>query len=391
MASPIRFAAGAFSLAVVVAGCVEPGVEDDGDATVVDGKGDGVTEFTLTLTTSSGGALRAKESPKLSGATSGSTASFSCASESRTDEGWRVICERGKERMTLMYGPDEKVGAAVYVKTTSSPDKRSYYHCSATTAAADKWPGTLKCTSKSPKTIISGQLVSPFTSSIDGVGIFNSHVVSESASGTKLLRGMKPFRDEDFADLKTLGVDAVLIFKKPTGANEVDEEIDALAPIGVPASRVVNVEFPWKDFADFEEPCRMTVRSLKQLKAWSAAGKTAFFHCTVGEDRTGYLAGLYRLLTEQATPAAIFEQEMCERGYSAGNPQKPQIAVVNEVDSDLTPLFLKMAFKIANGELTETSLDESVCTTDPASDPAFADAQWKATAYRCMASTRYRL
>src|ERR1043165_8068190 len=376
MASPKSLAAGAFSLAVLVVGCVEPGVEDDGDATVVDGKGDGVTEFTLTLTTTTS-SFKAKETPKLSGATSGSTASFTCANESKTDEGWRVICERGKEKLTLTYGPDDKLGAAIYVKTTSSPDKRSYYHCSATTATAGKWPGTLMCSSKSPKTIIIGQLVSPFSSSIDGIGIFNSHVVSEDASGTKLLRGMKPFRDEDFADLKTLGVDAVLIFKKPTGTGEVDEEIDALAPIGVPASRVVNVEFPWKDFADFEEPCRMTVRSLKQLKAWQSAGKTAFFHCTVGEDRTGYLAGLYRLLTEQSTPADIFQQEMCERGYSAGNPQKPQIAVVNEVDNDLTPLYAKMAFKIANGELSPTSLDENVCTTDPASDPAFAAAaEW---------------
>jgi len=135
----------------------------------------------------------------------------------------------------------------------------------------------------------------------------------------------------------------------------------------------------------------MTVRSLKQLKAWQSAGKTAFFHCTVGEDRTGYLAGLYRLLTEQSTPADIFQQEMCERGYSAGNPQKPQIAVVNEVDNDLTPLYAKMAFKIANGELSATSLDENVCTTDPASDPAFAAAEWKPTGFRCLPSTRYRL
>src|SRR5262249_9558728 len=154
---------------------------------------------------------------------------------------------------------------------------------------------------------VDGQLVSPFSSSLDGVGIFNAHAVS--ADG-KVLRGMKPFRAADYDDLKALGVNAVLIFKKATGASEVADETAALAPIGVAAAQVATEAFPWKDFTSFRDPCRMTVRSLKLLHDWHAAGKTAFFHCTVGEDRTGYLAGLYRLLTEHATPDAIFEQEL---------------------------------------------------------------------------------
>jgi hypothetical protein len=372
-------------VALALIGCA---ADPQDDATVADGKTDGITEFRLTLTTS-GSTLRAKETPKLPGAPSGTT-SFACPTDGRTADGWRLLCDRGQERLTLTYDPEERVGAAIYIKATSASDKRSYYHCSATTADPDKWPGELRCTAKSPRTMIDGQMVSPFASSITDVGIFNAHVVSETASA-KLVRGMKPFRDADFEDLHDLGVKAVLIFKRPTEASEVDEEIDALTPIGVPTSQIVNVQFPWKNFADFAEPCKMTVQSLKLLKDWTTSGKTTFFHCTVGEDRTGYLAGLYRLLTEQTSVQTIFEQELCEHGYSAGNPQKPYAGVVNEIDADLTPIFLKMAFKISTGELTEDALDESVCATDPASDSAFTDAQWNAASYRCSVSTRYRL
>jgi hypothetical protein len=375
--------------ALALVGCVDPAADEDDTGTVVDGKGDGISSFKITLTKSSG-ILRGRETPKLPGATSGSTALFACRTDDRTENGWRLLCARGHEQLRFTYDPEDKVGAGIYVKADTSPDKRSFYHCAATTAAADEWPGELTCTAKTPKTIISGQLISPFTSSLDDIGLFNAHLVSES-NGAKVYRGMKPFRDADYADLESLGIDAVLIFKKPTGATEVADEIDALAPIGVPASRVSNVEFPWKDFADFEEPCRMTVRSLKLLEGWRAAGKTSFFHCTVGEDRTGYLAGLYRLLHETATPREIFASEMCERGYSAGNPQKPFAAVVKEVDTDLTPLFVKMAFKIKQGELTPTSLDESVCDTDPETDAAFTATEWNAEDFRCSISTRYRL
>jgi hypothetical protein len=115
-------------------------------------------------------------------------------------------------------------------------------------------------------------------------------------------------------------------------------------------------------------------------------------HCTVGEDRTGYLSGLYRLLGDGASGVdTIFHDEMCQRGYSSGNPQKPFAGVATEIDNDLTPLFLKMAFKISRGELTPTSLDESVCDVDPSSDPAFTEPQWNAESFRCAISTRYRL
>lgn len=374
------------ALLVLASGCVGDGEPDEG--VVSDGKADGIAEFTLKLNSTTTG-MRAKESPKLPGAPSGST-KFKCPVDDRTDQGWRLVCERGSEQLALTWGPGELSGAAIYRKSTAAPDARSYYHCEATTAGADAWPTELTCAARQPKTLVGGQMVSPFRSSIDGVELPNSHLVSD-AGGSKLFRGMKPFRAADFEDLESLGVGGVLIFKKPTAGNEVSKETASLTPIGIAGDHIVNIPFGYKDFADFAGPCRQTVQGLAQLIAWRDEGTTAFLHCTVGEDRTGYLAGLYRLLTETAEVDDMFEQELCERGYSAGNPQKPFAGVVKEIDADLTPLFLKMAFKIQSGALTPTSLDDRICDVDPAADPAFAGAKWDAAEYRCEVSTRYRL
>jgi hypothetical protein len=378
----MRAALGALLL---LAGCIEAEPEE---GVVSDGKADGISELKLKITKSAG-KLRAKESPKLAGAPSGST-SFSCPTEERTGDGWRLLCKRGKEELALTFGPTELAGAAVYKKSTSSPDTRLFFHCEATTSTApDQWPGELTCTSKQPKSLVNGQMVSPFSSSID-IGIANSHVVAEHASGATLFRGMKPFRDADFEDLQSLDIGAVLIFKRPTSSTEISKETASLDKIGI--TKIVNEPFGFKDFADFAEPCRQTVRSLAQIVEWTDAGTNTFLHCTVGEDRTGYLAGLYRLLTDStAEVESIFESELCERGYSSGNPQKPMAGVAREIDADLTPIFLKMAFKIAQGELTRTSLDESVCDVDPAGDAAFEVAKWDAEQFRCSISTRYRL
>ena len=368
---------------------MDDATEEEG-AVADGGKADGIAQFDLKLTTSSSGAVRARETPRLSGTTA--TTSFACPVDDRNDGGWRLQCQRGKERLSLMYGADGKVGAAVYVKSDTYPDRRSYYRCTAATQEADKWPAELHCTAKQPVGMISGQMVSPFASTIADVGIRNAHVVAEDASGAQLVRGMKPFRPADFEDLTELDVKAVLMFKKPTAASEATEEADALADIGIPAARFVNIPFGWKNFVDFEEPCRQTVQGLKVLHDWVGAGQTAFLHCTVGEDRTGHLAGLYRLLTDpSASVATIFNDELCEHGFSSGNPQKPFAGVAKEIDEDLTPLYLKMAFKIANGELTPSSLDEAVCASDPADDPQFAGAMWDAQAYRCKPSSLYRL
>ncbi|HEY4179530.1 MAG TPA: hypothetical protein VGM90_21970 [Kofleriaceae bacterium] len=386
---------GTISVASLLAGCVgdeaNPGSDDD--VQVVDGKADGASSFKMVITTTSDeNTFKGKETPKLPGAGT-STAKMTCAMTA-TDGGTRYICTRGKEQLTVLFGVDEMKGAAIYLKSTTSPDSRMYFYCDAPDNEGDGIPEEFDCTPKSPKTNIGGQLVSPFASDVDNIHIFNAHEVDNDLlnTGAWLLRGMKPFRDADYADLKNAKVDSVLIFKKATSAHEIEDETAALVDIGVSTENIVNVPFGWKDFANFKDPCVQTVQSLKQLVAWQHAGKKTYFHCTVGEDRTGYLAGLYRLLVQQGnTERDIFDSEMCEHGYSSGNPVKPLNAVAKEVDADLTPIYLKMAYKISKGELTPTSLDESVCNSDPANAADFTGDRWNATKYRCLPSSLFRL
>ncbi|HEY4057835.1 MAG TPA: hypothetical protein VGM39_14575 [Kofleriaceae bacterium] len=386
---------GAISVASLLAACAgdEANEGSDDDVQVVDGKADGASSFKMVVsTTSNENTFKGKETPKLPGAGS-STAKLTCAMTA-TDNGTRYICKRNKELLTILFGVDEMKGAAIYLKSTSSPDSRMYFHCEAPDSEGDGIPEEFDCSPASPKTNIGGQLVSPFASDVEGLNIPNAHEVDNDLlhSGAWLLRGMKPFRDADFTDLENLNVDSVLIFKKATSAHEIADETAALADIGVTTENVVNIPFGWKDFANFKDPCVQTVQALKQLVAWQHAGKKTYFHCTVGEDRTGYLAGLYRLLVQSGwTERDVFDSELCEHGYSSGNPVKPLAAVAKEVDSDLTPIFLKMAYKISKGELTVDSLDESVCNSDPADEADFTGDRWNATKYRCLPSSMFRL
>ena len=91
----------------------------------------------------------------------------------------------------------------------------------------------------------------------------------------------------------------------------------------VTAEDVKSIAFPWKGYPDFKTPCRQTVQGLRFLVGHAQRGMKVYFHCTVGEDRTGELAGLYRMLAEGLDASTAFHGELCEGGYSAGNPQKP--------------------------------------------------------------------
>jgi hypothetical protein len=164
----------------------------------------------------------------------------------------------------------------------------------------------------------------------------------------------------------------------------------ALRDRGLAESALLNIPFLWKDFPDFASPCRQTLQALRFLETQRKAGRKSLLHCTVGEDRTGYLAGIYRLL---ATPSSdlqsIFHGELCERGYSSGNPLKP-VTVTSAVDAGLTPLFRKLAFKIRSGELTG-AVEEEACSSDPAGDPGFeGDPEFDPASFVCGTSTRFR-
>jgi hypothetical protein len=195
-----------------------------------------------------------------------------------------------------------------------------------------------------------------FHSEVEGLDIPGSHWVGKP--GGAVIRGMHPLGRA--AELKEAGVTRVLIFKNEK-TDEVRREKAELAAAGYAESTIRHVPFRWKEIPSFQEACEQLVDSLKFLRETTAApGERVFLHCTLGEDRTGVLTGLYRMLTERMSAQAAFHEEMCENGYEAGNPRKPE-SINQPIRKELTPVFLRMAELVKAGKLRWDRLDASVC------------------------------
>ncbi len=210
--------------------------------------------------------------------------------------------------------------------------------------------------------VVFAALESPFISNVKGLSVANSHTLLEKADGLPLvIRGMAPQKSQ-ISELVELGIKKVLIFKNET-KNEVQDEIKALRDNGYSSRDIVHIPFLWKDIGDFKSACQMTVKALKVIEDSSTSSQAIFFHCTVGEDRTGYLAGLYQLNNTDRALDDVFQNEMCARGYESGNTQKPHM-VVAKIRTTLTPTFVKMAALIAEWRRQGHTLNESLCPDD---------------------------
>lgn len=212
-------------------------------------------------------------------------------------------------------------------------------------------------------------LLSPFASTVRGIPIRNTHIVAESEG--KVLRGMAPLSAADVSSLTDFGINEVLIFRNDVpGETGIADELRLLS--ANPKIRAVHlIPFKWKDITDFRGACQDTIKGLQLLRAAvSTGGSGLFFHCTVGEDRTGYLAGLYRILFEGAAEPEVFRSEMCARGYADGDPNKPA-QVTEAVHGNVTVLYLKMLSLIESGALRADHMDLSVCERDPGESRRF--------------------
>jgi hypothetical protein len=374
----------ALGLSAALAGCGGDPAEApaDSSAAPVGGKADDAQRFRLrvTLHTSGDVSLRETDGTSLPGAPDPLT-SFTCLPRFTRGAVERVECTRGTASVELLYRTDERTGTVIFRPRGRASNYRSYARCSSQSPRVPL-PTTMSCWWVSVTQ--SGGLASPVPATAPGVEIPNAHWVEEG-----LLRSMAPRSAADYEALQTVGITAVLIFKKPTGTGrDVSDEIAALHDLGLADEAVLNVPFAWKDFPDFATPCEQTLEALRFLKTQRAAGRPTLVHCTVGEDRTGYLAGLYRLLEGETEPTTVFTDEMCERGFGSGNPFKPT-TVTGAIAEGLIPLYRKMAFKILSGELT-WDLEAAACATDPAGDPTFtSDPELAAAGYTCGTFTAF--
>ena len=162
-------------------------------------------------------------------------------------------------------------------------------------------------------------------------------------------------------ELSNFGFTDVLIFKRQT-RTEVDEERQALVDLGFKPERIHHIPFNWKQYRSLTQACEQTLEALSLLvQIKNSKDRKIYFHCTMGEDRTGHLAGLYRLLTEKTNAKTIYQDELCAHGFAEGNKQKPA-DIATLVNGELKGLFLTLAEKIEKGEITQTKILKSSCS-----------------------------
>ncbi len=212
-------------------------------------------------------------------------------------------------------------------------------------------------------TVAKAHLTSPFASTVTGVTIPNAHLVGDYSRGQSfVLRGMAP-KQFQIDELIDVGIHRVLIFKSET-KDEVVKEIAELKSKGFKTKDIMHAPMPWKDITNFQDVCEMTLESMIFIEESTRQKKNVYFHCTVGEDRTGYLAGLWGLWSGHFSDVnKAFREEMCDRGYESGNPKKPYV-VAKAVRDNLTPTFIKMVTLLAESRRAGLNLKQIKCPRD---------------------------
>ena len=205
--------------------------------------------------------------------------------------------------------------------------------------------------------------------------IKNYHQLTE-----QVFRSAAPGKNTGF--LAKAGFTHVLIFKNEI-KNEVELEIKDLEKIGIQRQNIFTIPFAWKDMGLLEDSCDQVVMALDYL-AQIEKSKTnkILFHCSMGEDRTGALAGLYRMLYSGWELDKAFQVEMCANGYEAGDKGKP-MSVVTSVRNEVTPVFLAVASLILQKKISFNNLNRQVCHSGDLKSPVVQNLINQKTKYIC--------
>lgn len=206
---------------------------------------------------------------------------------------------------------------------------------------------------------------SPIPSSVEGISIPNTHELAKKEG--RVLRGQLP-KVTELKELGDAGVTDVLILRADSdGEAEVADELKMLK-LEPRIQNVVHIPLKWRDIRDYQEPCRQLIQGLRLIRdTLNTPNRTLYVHCTLGEDRTGVLAGLYKLVFEDHHTRGAFKGEMCRKGYAEGDHEKPRW-VSSFIHSGLTPIYLSMAKLIQQKKITADNLDENVCRELPFKD-----------------------
>ncbi len=305
----------------------------------------------------------------------------SCEEINKKPEGNVYRCEDvqfNRQNIVIKNIKDQKLIIIAFIKTLNEKTK------STIVCSLDENEKNSDCHLANPRK--NGErsgMISPFKSQVENLNLPNAAWVAmpdrqDNLGG--LLRGMNPQIENDFYEITNLGIEKILIFKDFSDASEKDlaKEIEAFKKLGV--NKIKHFPFPYYDFESYSEACVMTIAALEYLHDARSNNQSVYFHCTVGEDRTGYLSTLYLLANNsQLSIEEALENIMCEHGYEGGNPFKPFIVKQN-IQKDLTALYSFMA-KYVHGKYEKSEkINDKKC--------ALADLMVKKSNLRCKTSTK---
>jgi hypothetical protein len=201
-------------------------------------------------------------------------------------------------------------------------------------------------------------LFSPYASTVPGLSIRNSHFLGEDHL---VIRGQRPSTVGEISELQKLNVTRILIFRKESSSESSNEdEFRMLKEAKFPLEQVSVIQFPWKDISDQSLGCRQTLEAINHISQARNKGEKLFFHCTVGEDRTGFLSALVNMIFEKKKASEVFWSDMCRYGYAEADPTKPE-EVSRLVHANITALFVRMSYLVEHKKISATNLDSRAC------------------------------
>lgn len=219
--------------------------------------------------------------------------------------------------------------------------------------------------------------VSSLPSKVEAIPIPNTDIILKKGSG-EALRGNAPRNLEDLQTLKKYGVTEVIIFKNDR-RGEVKNEMAQLKDLGYSDSQIHYINFDWADNGDFKSACLKFVEANRIMDETIAKNEKSFIHCTTGEDRTGAASAVYQLTHDKKLKIAdVFKNEMCAKGFEAGDKQKPQ-DIVNKIREGLSKTFLKMAYAVQWAHKNKKPVNAALCENDPSDKKEFLKSEYAKT------------
>ena len=194
--------------------------------------------------------------------------------------------------------------------------------------------------------------------------IKNIQIVSNNEKNEGFIfRGSQPFKESHYEQLKKMNIKNVIIFKLENTYEVFDEKLK-LIEYGFEPENIFHIPMKWKNFKNFTEACEQTKLALEILIKSYINKERTYFHCTAGQDRTGYLDGLFQILINQKNSIEeVFQNRLCQFGYSSADSKKP-MAISKAIDQELTVYFQQIAQKIQALKEIGQSIEDLNCQSD---------------------------